>query len=1219
MSRWKLHLGVLALVLTSSTATRTADQTLIAPGSEWSYNDSGTNLQTSWRDAGYNDANWPLGNAQLGYGDGDESKVIAYGSATNKRITYYFRKKFSVANPSALSALSARYVRDDGAVIYLNGVEVIRSNMPAGTITYTTLAPTAIANADESAWIEAPIDPSLLVSGLNVVAVEIHQQSVTSSDVSFNFELRATENRPAAPSVTLVSPASPGVTNTSAVTFAASVSAPAGLLNATLYLGGPPQTAVFTGPAQVQDAQISADTPTTPNGGGISINIDGLTPHAHGLMKFPTLIGSAPGRVPAGSVVTSAVLQVNCTDFGNPLRLFRLTQDWVEDEATWNQRANGVAWGSPGADGAASNAGVESTGDCTTTGVRLFDVTRFVQEWSAGASNFGMALIDSGVDGVDLDSSESANSPVLTVTFKASQTAVATQNLAGVSADVTFSWDVTLGDTYFWNVKVTDTIGQQSWAPVDFELVADANAPDEPVLLSPANGSVNVGVSATFSATVSNPGTGPLDVTLSMRRAAAPEFTIIAMPDTQFYSESYPAIFTSQVQWIIEKKAERNIVFVTHEGDIVNQNTTTQWQRANTSMSMLDGVVPYGMGPGNHDLPTTMFNQYFPYTRYQSQEWYRGHYPTTTNDNNFQVISAGGLNFLFVHLVYCPPADAVAWADSIYKAHPYHIGFMTTHAYLGESAQRATHGCTDTQYLWDSLAVPNPNLHFMLSGHVHAESRRVDIANGHPVYQMLADYQGRAQGGEGWLRILRFVPAENKIYVQTYSPWLNRFETDADSEFTLDFPMGGAFSPVQTMTAIDDGTVFFAPTTLEHDTKYEWKVTVTNASGTTRTSQIRSFTTALDPNINRPPVAASQALGVQEDGSLAVTLGASDPDGDTLTYSIVTSPTHGTLTGTAPSLTYLPAANYNGTDTFTFRANDGEANSNAATVSIAVAPVNDTPVANANAYTAQGGSTLTVAAPGVLGNDTDVEGSSLTASVATGVSHGTLALATNGSLTYTPAAGYSGPDSFTYRASDGTTPSAPATVSITVQPAPPAPPLTIFTANFNSNENSFSYSDNTFRGATQSSYASGSRVSSGGFSGSGALRVRLGGENSNTINGMSGGWRRTFTLSSARTVVLAFRYNLDQGSEYESDEFSQVMASIDGVLVGNSPADYIAQVTGNGNGGSSVTTGWQLFQKSLGTLSAGTHTVTLGGYNNKKNSDSERTTILIDDVAVTGP
>ena len=80
---------------------------------------------------------------------------------------------------------------------------------------------------------------------------------------------------------------------------------------------------------------------------------------------------------------------------------------------------------------------------------------------------------------------------------------------------------------------------------------------------------------------------------------------------------------------------------------------------------------------------------------------------------------------------------------------------------------------------------------------------------------------------------------------------------------------------------------------------------------------------------------------------------------------------------------------------------------------------------------------------------------------------------------------------------------------------------------------------------------------------------------------------------------------------------AEALLDMDGALVGTSPADYVAQVVGNGNGGSSITTGWQLFQKTLGTLPAGTHTLIVGGYNNKKNSESERTTILIDDVTVT--
>jgi hypothetical protein len=362
-------------------------------------------------------------------------------------------------------------------------------------------------------------------------------------------------------------------------------------------------------------------------------------------------------------------------------------------------------------------------------------------------------------------------------------------------------------------------------------------------------------------------------------------------------------------------------------------------------------------------------------------------------------------------------------------------------------------------------------------------------------------------------------------------------------------------------------------------------------------------------------VAASQSVTVAEDGSTTITLGGSDPDGNPLTYSIVGNPPQGTLTGTLPTLTYRPAANFNGSDSFTFRAYDGEATSNTATVSVTVQPVNDPPAAAGDSYSIQAGSTLNVTAPGVLGNDADIDSTVLTAALVAGPTRGTLTLSANGSFTYTPSAGYSGPDSFTYRASDGTATSAVATAAITVQPAPA--PTVIFTASFNSSENSFTYSDNTFRGATQSSYASGSRVSSGGFNGTGALRVRVGGENSNTITNMSGGWRRTFTLSAPRTVVLSFRYNLDQGSEYESDEYSQMLASMDGTLVGTSPADYVAQVVGNGNGGSSVTTGWRLFQKTLGTLPAGTHTLILGGYNNKKNSESERTTILIDDVSVT--
>ena len=1039
---------LLFLVVFTNLPVRTAEQTLIPAGSAWKYNDSGTNLGTAWRSAAYNDVAWATGSAQLGYGDGDEATVLSYGSnPNNRRMTYYFRRAFTVANPAALAALTVRYLRDDGCIIYINGAEVVRSNMPSGTVSYTTRASVAISGTAESSWLEAPVDPALLVAGANIISVELHQQSPTSTDISFDLELRATEAATPTPTVSLTSPTNHGVSNDAAVVFAAAVSAPSGLESATLFVGAPPQTVVFSGPIQVEDAQITADTPTLAAGGDQSINVDGQAPHAHGLLKFPSLIGSLSGQVPAGAIVTSAILQLNCTNAGQSMRIYRLTQNWVEDDATWNERAAGLAWGSAGADGLASNAGTAVTGDCTVTGQRLIDLTLLVQEWSNGSPNYGVVMTESGTDGVDFSSSESSLSPMLTVSYKSSQVPVATQLLSGTTADVSFSTELSIGQTYFWNVQVTDTLGQHTWAPSDFELTLDASSPDAPVLVTPPDGSTGVDVSTPLAVTVSNPDGGTLDVSMSLRKAAQPEFTIIALPDTQHYSDQFPAIFTSQTQWIVNNKSLRNIVFVTHEGDIVEHyNDDSEWTAANVSMSLLDGVVPYGMGPGNHDVPTTKFNQIFPYQRYDTQPWYGGHYGTT-NDNNYQLFSAGGMDFVIVHLTYCPAPAVVSWADGVFKTYPDRVGIFTTHAYLDGSAQRTTHGCGSTQFLWDGLAVPNPNLRFMLSGHVHAESRRTDIVNGRPVFQMLADYQDRASGGEGWLRILRFVPAESKVYVQTYSPWLNRFEGDADSEFTLDFPMGGAFETAGAVTAASGATASITPPALEPNTQYEWQVTVTNDSGKSQTGPVWRFTTGSGGQINQPPTADSQSVSTPEDSPLAITLAANDPDGSPLTYIVVTGPTHGTLGGSAPLLTYQPAANYHGTDAFTFRVSDGLLSSALATISIAIQAVNDPPLGAAEAYTVQSGSTLTVAAPGVLGNDADIDGGTLVAQLVSGPTRGSLTLNTDGSLTYTPTAGYSGTDAFSYRASDGLTTSLPVTVGLTITPAPPvdttAPAVTL--------------------------------------------------------------------------------------------------------------------------------------------------------------------------------
>lgn len=169
---------------------------LLPVNSQWKYLDNGSNQGTAWRAALYNDASWKTGNAELGYGDGGEATVVSYGpSSTNKYITTYFRKTINVTNTSSFSGLELRLIRDDGVVVYINGTEVYRNNMPGGSIQYNTLAPTYIDGVNETTWLTAII-PNTLVNGSNQIAVEIHQNSPNSSDISFNMGLKATTLNP---------------------------------------------------------------------------------------------------------------------------------------------------------------------------------------------------------------------------------------------------------------------------------------------------------------------------------------------------------------------------------------------------------------------------------------------------------------------------------------------------------------------------------------------------------------------------------------------------------------------------------------------------------------------------------------------------------------------------------------------------------------------------------------------------------------------------------------------------------------------------------------------------------------------------------------------------------------------------------------------------------------------------------------------------------------
>ena len=306
----------------------------------------------------------------------------------------------------------------------------------------------------------------------------------------------------------------------------------------------------------------------------------------------------------------------------------------------------------------------------------------------------------------------------------------------------------------------------------------------------------------------------------------AKPFTIIIFPDTQIYAKDDPSwrnssrkeIFLAMTSLVANHTKSDNIKFVLHMGDIVNEDYEPhQWQNANQAMSILDGVVPYAMTVGNHDMSpgkpewipdstrnTTNFNKTFPYSRYQDKPWFGGrmlddrYIPNDSYDNSYHFFSQGKLEFMIVSLEVGPTDDMLAWADSLIVSHPTKRVIIITHSYMLSDDKRdypdgfgyLPAGCKNTgEEIWGKMVRKHENIFLVLSGHVaNVDSHRGLLASrgvkGNIIYQQL-----NGEGQDGWLRILRFVPAENKIYVSSYSPW--KPERPGEQLYQYKFPLPG--------------------------------------------------------------------------------------------------------------------------------------------------------------------------------------------------------------------------------------------------------------------------------------------------------------------------------------------------------------------------------------------------------------------------------------------
>jgi len=346
--------------------------------------------------------------------------------------------------------------------------------------------------------------------------------------------------------------------------------------------------------------------------------------------------------------------------------------------------------------------------------------------------------------------------------------------------------------------------------------------------------------------------------------AQAQPFSLICMPDPQYYTNntSYD-LYRRQAQWIINNKDSLNIQHVIWLGDLTNNNTTSQWNVANAAYALLDNAaIPYAVVPGNHDYRTnasnswvganlrnlTLYNSRVGPQRFAGRSWYGGNMGNTTdhNENNYTFFSSNGINFLVIGLEYAPRKEVITWANDLISQYPNHRVILFTHAYMttngaytGNSASGSgtaasatgTVGASGSE-LFDELVSRHNNIFMIACGHVTESVYNTKVGeNGNTVYEMLVDYQSESplnngtDLGNGWLRILRFIPQNNQVVGSTisvasgdtniftngipqfYETVYSSSPVAADHQFTLNYDMT---SPMPPYSYLNGSTSFHA-------------------------------------------------------------------------------------------------------------------------------------------------------------------------------------------------------------------------------------------------------------------------------------------------------------------------------------------------------------------------------------------------------------------------
>jgi antitoxin component YwqK of YwqJK toxin-antitoxin module/predicted MPP superfamily phosphohydrolase len=280
-------------------------------------------------------------------------------------------------------------------------------------------------------------------------------------------------------------------------------------------------------------------------------------------------------------------------------------------------------------------------------------------------------------------------------------------------------------------------------------------------------------------------------------------FTIVLLPDTQFYNEHFGGsrryIFDFQTQWIASHKNDMNIVLALHLGDIIDYGTETQLRNAKESLSYLEGIIPYIVTIGNHDILWTsfprrhrfnkpnsrgLFHQFFPLSLYENMSSFGGVLKNDAIENSFHFFEFGKIKYMVVTLEHRPNDEVLKWANQITAQYPGKQVIVLTHEYLENNDTVVVPYGVD---IWEKYVRKHQNIRFVFSGHVKGPGKLISRGDkGNPIFQIGSNYQFEDNGGGGYLRLLKFYPEEKKIVVKTFSPILNKYKTDKTNQFVID-------------------------------------------------------------------------------------------------------------------------------------------------------------------------------------------------------------------------------------------------------------------------------------------------------------------------------------------------------------------------------------------------------------------------------------------------